>query len=269
MIRSLRAFTLIELLVVIAIIAILAAVLFPVFAQAKESAMTTKCICQMKQVSTAMILYADDSDGKWVPVANEGFLSWDYAPQTMWIGYDNFGSCYEFCGNMLRPAENPVKPGMIDPYLKSYEVRVCPKKKAEWQLALGYNYFNERGSSAYYSRNPAARGNEYGPGAKNCQRSQNFGVIECEGVSIGEVDEPAGTLAVWEHAAYVPVCNFLQRPDWFDAPPQYDRGYRDHFNFLHRDGAVTIWMDGHVKRTTFPELRRPMFSVRKDIYQSP
>lgn len=57
-----RAFTLIELLVVIAIIAILAAILFPVFAQAREAAKKTAALSQAKQVGTALVLYAGDND---------------------------------------------------------------------------------------------------------------------------------------------------------------------------------------------------------------
>src|SRR5690349_15199121 len=57
-----RAFTLIELLVVIAIIAILAAILFPVFAQAKEAAKKTAYISNMKQGGTSIQIYLSDSD---------------------------------------------------------------------------------------------------------------------------------------------------------------------------------------------------------------
>ncbi|HEY3413186.1 MAG TPA: prepilin-type N-terminal cleavage/methylation domain-containing protein [Armatimonadota bacterium] len=69
---SRRAFTLIELLVVIAIIAILAAILFPVFAKARQRSIQTKCISQLKQIGTAIISYAQDNDGR-LPFAWRGY----------------------------------------------------------------------------------------------------------------------------------------------------------------------------------------------------
>lgn len=59
-----RAFTLIELLVVIAIIAILAAILFPVFAQAKEAAKRTACVANSNQIGKAMMMYMGDNDDR-------------------------------------------------------------------------------------------------------------------------------------------------------------------------------------------------------------
>lgn len=57
-----RAFTLIELLVVVAIVAILAAILFPVFARARENARRTSCLSNMKQIGLGIMLYTQDYD---------------------------------------------------------------------------------------------------------------------------------------------------------------------------------------------------------------
>jgi len=65
--RRAQGFTLIELLVVIAIIAILAAILFPVFAQAREKARQTPCLSNQKQIGTALMMYAQDND-EYLPV---------------------------------------------------------------------------------------------------------------------------------------------------------------------------------------------------------
>ena len=88
-----RAFTLIELLVVIAIIAILAAILFPVFAQAKEAAKKTVDLSNMKQIGTGFLLYAGDFDDKFpltsFPHAND---SWAIRCQPYVRSWDLFRS---------------------------------------------------------------------------------------------------------------------------------------------------------------------------------
>ncbi|MCS7190021.1 MAG: DUF1559 domain-containing protein, partial [Fimbriimonadales bacterium] len=73
-----KGFTLIELLVVIAIIAILAAILFPVFAQARESARQTQCTNNQKQIATSVMMYVQDYD--------ETF------PMSAYFGTDNAGN---------------------------------------------------------------------------------------------------------------------------------------------------------------------------------
>ncbi|NLO04745.1 MAG: prepilin-type N-terminal cleavage/methylation domain-containing protein, partial [candidate division WS1 bacterium] len=73
-----KGFTLIELLVVIAIIAILAAILFPVFARAREKARQTSCLSNLKQISLAVIMYTQDYDDRMPGRA----CAWNAATQT-------------------------------------------------------------------------------------------------------------------------------------------------------------------------------------------
>jgi prepilin-type N-terminal cleavage/methylation domain-containing protein/prepilin-type processing-associated H-X9-DG protein len=80
-------FTLIELLVVIAIIAILAAILFPVFARAREKARTTSCQNNIKQIATAFAMYRSDYDGRmpmdWYLADNNRVYRWIHATYGM------------------------------------------------------------------------------------------------------------------------------------------------------------------------------------------
>src|SRR5689334_9973156 len=100
-----KAFTLIELLVVIAIIAILAAILFPVFAQAKEAAKKTSCLGNVKQIATATFLYAGDNDDTLCQTSWETSATpdpWDTAGYQIHWTY------------------------LMQPYIKSYQIFKCP-----------------------------------------------------------------------------------------------------------------------------------------------
>lgn len=97
-----RAFTLIELLVVIAIIAILAAILFPVFAQAKEAAKKTSCLSNQKNIATATFLYASDYDDSLCQTSWESALT----PQNF-----NPGGKYQIHWTYL-----------MQPYIKSFQI---------------------------------------------------------------------------------------------------------------------------------------------------
>jgi type II secretory pathway pseudopilin PulG len=99
------AFALIELLVVIATIAILAAILFPVFAKARENARKTSCLNNCKQIGVAVAMYAQDEDG----------------------GYPN--APYYTSGTPAAPGGADGGPSfayLLQPYLKSPQVFRCP-----------------------------------------------------------------------------------------------------------------------------------------------
>ncbi len=135
--RPHSGFTLIELLVVIAIIAILAAILFPVFAQARDKARGIACISNEKQIGTAIIMYSSDYDEN----------------------FPNYAGFQARVTNPLDPNDNPNggSTGIgrwplwqlgIYPYTKSWDIYNCPNdpyKKVTaadryYYLSYGYNY---------------------------------------------------------------------------------------------------------------------------------
>ena len=107
-----RAFTLIELLVVIAIIAILAAILFPVFAQAKESAKKTACLSNNKQMGLALYMYLGDNDDN-LPMAN-----YPNNPGNVPSAFSYRASRTDYIA--LNWAD------LIQPYTKNYNIFKCP-----------------------------------------------------------------------------------------------------------------------------------------------
>lgn len=103
-------FTLIELLVVIAIIAILAAILFPVFARAREKARQSSCLSNVKQLMIAVLQYAQDYDETLPPGA---------------LAYATNGNWYD----------------LIGPYLKNTQILMCPSNRS-YAIGYGWNYQN-------------------------------------------------------------------------------------------------------------------------------
>ena len=121
-----RGFTLIELLVVIAIIAILAAILFPVFARARENARKSSCQNNMKQLALGFKQYLNDFDERYpiVAVANTTGSNTSYAPPYGWAD-------------------------ALQPYIRNTQVYQCPSDTAEATDNSGQNGF----SDYWYNKN--------------------------------------------------------------------------------------------------------------------
>ncbi|HEY3328622.1 MAG TPA: DUF1559 domain-containing protein [Capsulimonadaceae bacterium] len=133
--KSNKAFTLIELLVVIAIIAILAAILFPVFAKAREKARQTSCTSDVKQLGLAFLQYQQDYDELWPGGANI------YHTGNGWAG-------------------------QVYPYVKSLGVFVCPSDTSLGGAVSSYGY---NGNNVVDS-SVAISGGGYEPAGRNISK---------------------------------------------------------------------------------------------------
>ena len=117
--RKRAGFTLIELLVVIAIIAILAAILFPVFAQAREKARQTACLSNEKQIGNALLMYLQDYD--------EALPAPDWGAVPGYTGPERSAFAWQPGRGATGPGPNaPCWADVFQPYIKSTDVFKCP-----------------------------------------------------------------------------------------------------------------------------------------------
>jgi prepilin-type N-terminal cleavage/methylation domain-containing protein/prepilin-type processing-associated H-X9-DG protein len=144
-----RGFTLIELLVVIAIIAILAAILFPVFARAREKARQASCTSNLKQLSLGMIMYASDFDGT-LPLGTPGCVAMGTAPRQWYF--------------------------TISPYVKNGAIYRCPSFRAGFINNAGCGAGDARGCSVYA---PGQDSLSYGYTIGGASNLQNNGNTSC------------------------------------------------------------------------------------------
>lgn len=126
-------FTLIELLVVIAIIAILAAILFPVFARAREKARQASCSSNLKQLATGVLMYAQDYDENWPCGYRNATSELDH------VVLDSDGNPRERTGWAAWWSS-------VYPYVKNRQIYVCPSEGGPpdygynpWVIDRGYN----------------------------------------------------------------------------------------------------------------------------------
>lgn len=192
--RRLRnAFTLIELLVVIAIIAILAAILFPVFAQARERARAASCISNLKQISLALQMYAQDYD--------ESFMASGDLPKTNPDGTVCDPSMTVPDGqNIVRMMAGGTS-WLLSPYIKNKQIFHCPSDAGEnyWgRSSTGWPYSNCQwfsNPSSYHFRHCMDVG-----GGGNHQGIFDTGVWP--GTKMAQLGKPASLIVFYEAAAF-------------------------------------------------------------------
>lgn len=115
-----KGFTLIELLVVIAIIAILAAILFPVFAKAREQARATSCLSNMKQLGIGILMYLDENETCF-PTSTEAISTANGDPAgAVWSGE------YPVIAGTETIFRNYSIVSCLNPYLKNLSIWKCP-----------------------------------------------------------------------------------------------------------------------------------------------
>ena len=208
--NSFKAFTLIELLIVIAIIAILAAILFPVFARARENARRTSCQSNLKQIGLGWLQYAQDYDEKMMAF-NRGAGSSTATPTKpavyWWGAWD--GTNFDY------------RAGLIQPYLKSDQVRNCPSF-----TAIPNNAYE---GTTGYAYNVGRLAPTFGAGVP--------------GISLAAIEDSAKTVA-FADAAQIHFLTGLLAPSTYLSKPS-DK--YPNFQARHLETGNVLFCDGHVK----------------------
>jgi prepilin-type N-terminal cleavage/methylation domain-containing protein len=235
-----RGFTLIELLVVIAIIAILASILFPVFAQARESARTTSCSSNLRQVGIALGMYTQDYDEclPWGASNLSGTsLTWyDLVEPYVKVGVSGFG----FTGGVQRPFyvcpsfennEIPVRPG--DPPVPSFPAaqvtRAMSYAANGWLMPMA-NRVLLPASPWFPSKMGPARTTMVDAPASVVMMTHALGTRP----AVGGDDVTSGCVGIEEGTNGLP-------------PNVSSAGVYCAARFKHRGGAIYLMADHHVK----------------------
>lgn len=229
MIRKREGFTLVELLVVVAIIIILAAILFPIFAKARDKAQQTRCLNNVKQMGTAVQMYEDDYEGAILPwgLGGNAEYAWGY----FWSDKIDV---------YLKQIKKGSKAGETRGQGEIYRCPSAPTEQAtggnSWQMGKNYGY------NRYLSKTTAINEVRY--------PSQTLRITETASYTPG-----------------VDVHNLLPGQDsgymggsWY-APTPRASGLNLQSPGWHNGYATVLWFDGHVSSITW---QRVMYT---DAYQ--
>jgi prepilin-type N-terminal cleavage/methylation domain-containing protein len=248
------AFTLIELLVVIAIIAILAAILFPVFAQAKLAAKKTVALSNAKNLGLALQIYQNDYDDNLIK-SYFGFPQQCSGPWSTYYGWRDALAPYDKSNDILRDPSNPFNSSQFDNF----------QGTAVSAGGIATNH------STNYAVNSAIIGfANAGANTPNCQGSLPGGLS-----TIDSLDSPAGTIEIvssrakWNDlrfffGAYGPAiqafggpasitdntwCNYIDNVTTNIQCPSTGNGP------IHEVGqqVTFVWCDGHAKAKPYSQ----------------
>jgi prepilin-type N-terminal cleavage/methylation domain-containing protein len=240
------AFTLVELLVVIAIVAILASLLLPALSKAKQKAHTAVCLNNLRQLTLAWNLYADDHDDRLVPNNPEG-TGTAAGPSPTWCrGYMHYGNADGTNAALLRD-------GVLGRYVPSLASFKCPGDKSLTQLGGG--------------KYPRVR--SYGMNGAMGSQVRRAGIIDGEVIlkrsDLARVQRPELYVFVDQHEDTIDVCNVSVGGHpmaliWDFAPAN-----------RHGQAGTLSFMDGHavVRRWRDPALLLPVTGEQRAPFSTP
>jgi prepilin-type N-terminal cleavage/methylation domain-containing protein/prepilin-type processing-associated H-X9-DG protein len=223
--RSPRGFTLIELLVVIAIISILAAILFPVFARARENARRASCMSNLKQIGLGVVMYTQDYDEKYP------LYTFTDASATPPGGFIN-----SYCAtNHLWHWQNNIYP-----YTKSMQIYVCPSGQISSDNKIMYDNYGVN-----YNVVTGSGG--------------GIGIVNSPATTYLAMDAGQDNISHYSATAPTKNDNYIPGvgPYTGVTVPEYTAWRQsDYQNGRHFDGVNIAFADGHVKWVKSAEVYR-------------